>query len=85
MSDLHVVQLRETPNLSSVPERLRHLASLIESGDVTVETGVLVVIEHPGDWPAVFGYGDHLGSNGNIAVLELAKNWFVTNLTKRTS
>ena len=80
---MRVVPLREGPLLTDIPGRLRQLAESIESGD-TEAAAVLVLIPQDGDWPAVFGFGEHLGDHGNIAVCEMAKIWFVTNVTGRS-
>ena len=76
------IPLRSTPPLNDIPGRLLQLAIDIESGEVEAES-VLVVIPSSGDFPAIFGFGEHLGEYGNIAVLELAKTWFVNNQTAR--
>ena len=71
------------PAVSDIPGQLRQMADRIENGEMTVESA-LFIVPTDGDWPKIFGWGDHLGDYGNIAVLELAKAWFVNNLVQRT-
>lgn len=80
MSD-NVVVLHDT-RISDIPGMLRKLADAFEAGEETAP-GLLVVIPQEGDFPAVFGYGEHLGDYGNIALLEMAKVFMVNHLTER--
>lgn len=80
MSD-NVVVLHDT-RISDIPGMLRKLADAFEAGEETAP-GLLVVIPQDGDFPAVFGYGEHLGDYGNIALLEMAKVFMVNHLTER--
>ena len=74
--------LRDRPLLSDIPAMMRHVADQIEAGDIHVKSAIFIVpVER--DWPNIFGWGDHLGDHGNIAVCELAKAWFVKNLVSR--
>lgn len=57
---------------------LRNLADEIENG--VKASSVLVIIPRDGERPLVYGFGEHLGDHGNIAVCEMAKIWFVNNL-----
>lgn len=70
------------PLISDIPNMMRMLADRIESGDVPAEYA-LCIIPRDGDFPDLFGWGEHPGDLGNIAICELAKMYFVTNLTKR--
>ncbi len=79
----NVTPLREgSPLLSDIAGQLRLMAKRIDDGDIEV-TSALFIIPMDRDWPQIFGWGEHLGSYGNIAVCELAKSWFVANLTER--
>lgn len=64
------------PTLSDLPGMMRHVADLIEDGEVEA-TSALFIVPVSGDWPQVFGWGEHLGESGNIALCELAKAWFI--------
>ena len=80
---VEIVPLREGPKLNDLPAVMREVAGQIERGEIPATSALFVVpVEH--DWPIVFGWGEHLSDYGNIAVLELAKAWFVQNLTART-
>lgn len=78
----NVVSLRQAPPVSDIVGQLRYMADRIEAGDVAAE-GVLFVIDRPGDWPEIYGWGEHLSDYGNIAVLDLARLWMMNNLTAR--
>lgn len=78
----NVVTLRNV-SLADIPGMLRKMADKIEQGEIAA-TSALFIIPCDGDWPNIFGWGEHMGDYDNIAVLELAKAWFVNNLTKRT-
>lgn len=80
----NVVQLRDSPLLSDIPGQLRQLADAIENGELQTKS-VLCVADMPGDWPIIYGWGEHLSDYGNIAVLDLAKLWLMNNLTERAS
>lgn len=82
MSEDNVVTLRPGPKLSDIPGMLRQLADKFEAGEETAE-GLLVIIPQDGDWPAICGYGEHLGDYANIALLDLAKTFLIHNLTAR--
>ncbi len=77
-----VSPLRQGPTVSDIPGQLRQMADQIESGEVAA-TSALFIIPADGDWPAVYGWGEHLGDHGNIAVCEMTKIWFVNNLVTR--
>jgi hypothetical protein len=77
-----VISLRDT-SLNDIPNMLRKWADWIEDGTETTEGTMLLVIPRQGDWPVLVGLGEHLGDLGNIATMELAKTWFVNNLTAR--
>jgi hypothetical protein len=77
-----VVNLRSMPSLADIPGQLRQMAEMIEAGEVEA-TSALFIIPRAGDWPKVFGWGDHLSDYGNIAVCELAKTFFMNNNTIR--
>lgn len=80
---MEVVQLRTAPLISDIPGQLRQLADDIEKGDVKAES-VLCIVPQDGDWPIMFGWGDHLSDHGNIAICELAKTWFINNVSVRS-
>jgi uncharacterized protein YcsI (UPF0317 family) len=61
---------------------MRKLADEIESGETPADA-VLCIIPVDGEFPMVFGWGEHLGDLGNIGLLELTKAWFVANTTAR--
>lgn len=82
MSDDNVLHLRPGPPINDIPGMLRQLADQFETGEYTAE-GILVILPRDGDWPAIFGYGEHLTDYGNIAVLEMAKTWMTNHLTAR--
>ena len=58
------------------------MADMIERGEVEA-TSALFIIPKDNDWPDVFGWGEHLGDYGNIAVCEMVKTWFLNNHTVR--
>lgn len=68
--------------VTDIPAMLRQMADDIEAGKVKAESA-LFIVPVQNHWPKIFGWGEHLGDHGNIAVCELAKAWFVNNLTKR--
>jgi hypothetical protein len=71
-----------SPLLSDIAGQLRLMAKQIEEGDIKATSALFIVpVDH--DWPMIFGWGEHLGNHGNIAVCELAKSWFVANMTER--
>lgn len=72
-----------TAKLNDIPAMLRQMADQIEAGDVSASS-MLVIIPRTDDWPEIYGWGDHLGDPGNIAVCEMAKAWFLDNKVKRT-
>jgi hypothetical protein len=55
------------------------MADMIESGEVKASSA-LFIIPRRGAWPSVYGWGQHLGDYGNIAVCEMTKTWFINNL-----
>jgi len=76
------------PPISDIPAMMRQMADWIEKGEIKIDpahAGVLFIIPRSYDWPDVYGWGDHLGDHSNIAILELAKTWFVKNQTRRKS
>jgi hypothetical protein len=75
---LTIVPIRETAPLNDIPAKLREMADAFERGEHTAE-GLLVILPVPNDWPEIFGFGEHLGDDGNIALVEKAKIWFVNN------
>jgi hypothetical protein len=76
-----IVQLRTSPPVSDIPGQLRRLADEVESGAVQTSSVLCIVVEDAEKWPAVYGWGQHLSDYGNIAVMELAKQWFIANYT----
>ncbi len=77
-----VTPLRRSPLVTDIPGQLRQMADQIESGEVGA-TSALFILPTDGDWPRIYGWGEHLGDHGNIAVCEMAKCWFVNNLVAR--
>jgi hypothetical protein len=67
--------------VSDIPAMLRRMADKIEAKEIEADS-VLFIIDKPGDWPEIFGWGEHLSDYGNIAVCELARAWFVRELTE---
>lgn len=72
----------DVATLDDIPAMMRQLADRIENGEVAADS-VLCLVPVPGDWPLVFGWGEHLSSEANIGVLEIAKHWFVANTVVR--
>lgn len=61
------------------------MAEQIESGDISVES-LIIVSPIDGDWPEVFGFGKdkHLDPMHVIGWLEIAKLWFINNIAERS-
>lgn len=78
-----VTPLRSSPPVSDIPGQMRQMADMIERGEIEAVSVLLIIPRDSGDWPEIYGWGDHLGDYGNIAVCELAKSWFVNNHTGR--
>lgn len=81
MSD-NVTQLRPGPALTDIPGQLRQMADMIDRGEVEAEAALFVVPQE-GDWPAMFGWGEDLGTYGVIGVLEIAKTYLANHQTAR--
>lgn len=79
---MKVVQLKQEPCLIDVVARLRHLADLIEAGSEGEVDAAYVIIPRPGEFPSVYGYGDIYNENHPVIQLELAKAFFINNLTE---
>ncbi|MER9079952.1 hypothetical protein [Mesorhizobium sp. M0895] len=77
-----VVPLRKHPPVGDIIGQLRQMANWIESGEVEARSA-LFIIPSDGDWPEVYGWGEHLGDYGNIAICEITKTWFINNLVAR--
>lgn len=77
----NVVTLRAA-SVADIPAMLRRMADQIEKGEVEASSA-LFIIPREGDWPDIYGWGEHLGDHGNIAVCEMAKTWFINNLVAR--
>lgn len=71
-----------SPPITDIPAMMRQMANWIEKGGIKADS-VLFIIDRDGDWPDVYGWGEHLGDYGNIAVCELVKQYFINNLTER--
>lgn len=71
-----------TSNLNDIPAMLRYWADMIESGEQPADSAFLVVPQES-DYPIIAGFGEHLGDLGNIAVMELAEQFFVNHVTAR--
>lgn len=70
--------------ITDIPGMLRQMADQIEAGDVSAASA-LFIIPRDHDWPAIYGWGAHLGDHGNIAICEMAKAWFMQNHTVRSA
>ena len=79
----NIKELRSNPSLQDIPAQLRALADAISSGEYGEVDSLYVVMPKTDDWPTIFGYGDVDGDNQPIVVMELAKSWFVNNMTSR--
>lgn len=79
---MEVVQLHKSPSIADIAGQLRQMADMIERGEVEAQSA-LFIIPHDGAYPDVYGWGEHLGDHGNIAVCELTKAYFVNNLVAR--
>lgn len=79
-----VVELHSGPSLQDIPAQLRALADAIASGEHGQVECAYVVVPKTDDWPTIFGYGNVDGDNQPIVVMELAKSWFINNLTRRS-
>lgn len=79
-----VIDLRKTPSMADIPGMLRTMADDIENGEVQASS-MMVIIPTDGDWPDIFGWGEHMGDYGCIGLLEIAKAFFVNNKTERTT
>lgn len=77
-----VLPLRDGPLVTDIPGQLRQMADMIEDGEVEAASALFIIARN-GDWPAIYGWGDHLGDHGNIAICELAKAWLINNNTAR--
>lgn len=62
---------------------MRQLADQVEAGEVQTSAVLCIVSQPPGEWPAIFGWGDHQGDYGNIGLLEIAKQFIVASRTAR--
>jgi len=79
---MNIVKLPIT-NLGDLPAKLRELADTIDAGKHPGIESIFVVIPRDNDYPVVYGFGSVEGDNNPIVQLELAKAWFVNNLTGR--
>lgn len=79
MTDLKVVQLRDTPLLNDIPGQLRAMADRIEAGELVADFA-LVVIDGDHVVPDLFGYGAALDTRSMLGMLDLAKDWFIRQL-----
>lgn len=70
--------------LGDIPARLRKLANEVEDGGHGEATAALVILPRPGDFPAVFGFGNVDGDYSPMIQLQLALYWFTQNLVNRT-
>lgn len=73
---MEVVPLRTRSTVSDVPGMLRNMADMIERGEVEAPSALFIVPVERG-WPQVYGWGEHLGDAGNIALCEITKTWFI--------
>ena len=77
-----IVQMRTAPRVTDIAGQLRQMADMIERGEIEAQS-TLFIIQRDGDWPEVYGWGQHLGDHGNIAICELTKAYFVDQYVKR--
>jgi hypothetical protein len=78
-----VVNLRSSPALTDIVGQLRQLADEIEQGKHDDVESVFVLIPRVDDYPTVFGWGCVTGMSDPIIQCELAKTWFLTQVTSR--
>lgn len=69
--------------LSDIPGMLRQTADQIENGQIKDVEYALFIIPRPGEWPAVYGWGEIKDDYTNIGILELTKIWFAQQRTER--
>lgn len=78
-----VVNLRSRQKLNDIPGMLRQLAEDFEAGKQTASRLIVLIPPteaDPGHWPVMYGYGDSFDKHYCIALLELAKVWFIHEL-----
>jgi hypothetical protein len=73
-----VVKLRSA-SVADIPAMLRRMADDLESGRQQAEAA-LFIIPVEGEFPKIFGWGEHMGDYANIAVLEMAKACLIQTL-----
>lgn len=75
--DLKVVPIHDgRPLLNDIPNRLRLLADLIESGGQRADYAI-VIIDGDRPIPDVYGYGDAMNTREILGFLDLTKDWFI--------
>ena len=79
-----IVKLRSAPQVNDFPAQLRHMADQIGRGDVKA-TASLFIVPRGADWPNIFGWGECMSDQENIATCEMAKAWFINNLVARNA
>lgn len=75
-----VVNLYDAPPLNDIPGQLRHMADMIERGEVETNC-VIFIADTDEEWPQVYGWGDNIGGLGNIGILEWTKAFLISQLT----
>lgn len=81
---VEIVKLREgRPSLADVTARLRLLADEIDAGVHGAITTAYVVLPRENDYPQILGFGDIESDNHPVFQLELAKQKFIMNVTRR--
>lgn len=83
MAELNVVAL-PIKNLNDIPERLRDMATRIESGELNADT-LFVVIPQDGDYPSLYGWGDIERHNDPIIQLNLCLHNVCGSINRRSS
>lgn len=79
---LKVVPIRDgRPLINDIPNRLRHLAELIESGEVAADFA-LIVIDGEEAVPNIYGYGNAMDTRSILGLLDQAHEWFMREVFK---
>lgn len=73
------VQLRDTPPLNDIPERLRCFADQIERGS-TVESVLLIMNQSGRGEPHIYCFGENLPAYEIIGLLEASKLKFLEDI-----
>ena len=69
--------------LTDIPNQMRKLADSIEEGNIDSDL-VYCVIPQENSYPLIYGWGRYTTDSENIAIMELAKSFFVHNIVTRS-